>query len=101
MIKNNSTPKPKPKATLANGPQVPAGYDMADVTALQAMAAGEADEIQQKRILAWIINQAAGTYEFHFYPTERDTSFALGRCFVGQQIVKLLKIDPTLLRRRE
>lgn len=92
---------PKKKITRAAGPHVPADYILADVMALQAMARGEAEPIQQKRVLDWLINQAAGTYEFQFYPSERETSFALGRAFVGQQIVKLLKFDPTILRRTE
>lgn len=91
----------KPQTKRAVGPHMPADYTLADITALQALSNGTADEVQQKRALDWMIQQAAGTYDFHYYPTDRETAFALGRSFVGQQIVKLLKIDPTLLRRNE
>jgi hypothetical protein len=88
-------------ATRATGPHIPAPYEYADASALQAMALGEAHAEQQQRALRWLINQAAGTYEFNFYPTDRETAFALGREFVGQQIVKLLKLDLSMLRRNE
>ena len=63
--------------------------------------AGVADEMQQRRALAWIINTASATYEFHYHPSERDTAFALGRAFVGQQIVKLSKLDASQTRSEE
>ena len=85
-------PSPK-KATRATGPHIPAEYGAADVLAIQACVAGVADAEQQKRVIDWIINQASGMYEFQYYPSERDTCFALGRGFVGQQIVKLTRIN--------
>lgn len=85
--------------TLATGPFVPPQWKDADVAALQALHRGDAEPEQQRQALDWLINSAAGTYEFHYYPSERDTSFALGRAFVGQQAVKLLKINLMSLRR--
>jgi len=65
----------------------------ADISALQALERGDADEFQQRRALSWIVYQASGMYEFNYWPnSERDTAFALGRQFVGQQIVGHLKI---------
>ena len=87
------------KPSLSTAPYVPAKWDDADVLALQALQLGEASEAQQKRALKWLIEIAAGTYEFHYYPSERDTAFALGRAFVGQQVVKLLKLNMLALRR--
>lgn len=87
------------KATRALGPHIPADYDLSDVVSIQKLLAGAADAVEQKRALAWIINQAAGTYEFNYYPSERDTAFALGRCFVGQQIVKMTRMNVSSLRR--
>jgi hypothetical protein len=60
---------------------------------------GDASAEQQQRALRWLIEQAAGTYEFAYYPSDRDTAFALGRGFVGQQVVKLLKLNLMSLRR--
>ena len=89
------------KATRAAGPHVPPPYEAADASAVQALHRGEASADQQQRVLRWIIERAAGTYEFNFYPTDRETAFALGREFVGQQLVKLLKINVSDLRRSE
>ncbi len=89
------------KERLAVGPHLPAEYELADVSALQALQQGVANEDQQKRALRWVIERAAGTYEAHFYPEERFTTFALGRAFVGQQIVKMLRLNVSALRRDE
>lgn len=86
------------KATRATGPHIPAQYELADARAIQALIAGTAEPHQQQRAIKWIIEQAAGTYEFQFYPTERETSFSLGRCFVGQQVVKLARLNLSQLR---
>jgi hypothetical protein len=89
------------KVSRAKGPYIPPPYELADVAAIQAMHRGEATPDQQMRAIKWLIEKAAGTYEFNYYPTDRDTSFALGRSFVGQQIVKLLRLNVTSLRRLE
>lgn len=89
------------KATLADGPHIPAKYDVLHVAAFQALQRGEADPHQQQQALKWLIEEAAGTYQFHFYPDDRATAFALGKAFVGQAIVKLLSLDLALLRRNE
>jgi hypothetical protein len=89
------------KPTLARGPYIPAAYEIADISAVQALSAGEATPEQQRRALKWLIERASGTYEFHYYPSDRDTAFALGRGFVGQQIVKLLTLNVSSLRRHE
>lgn len=72
---------------------MPPEYEPADVSALQAMARGDASEAQQLRALDWIINKACGTYDFPFRPDPRSTDLVLGRMFVGQQIVKLLHLN--------
>ncbi len=81
-------------------PWAPVPYEDADVAAFQALAAGTADDVQQKRALDWLMLRAAGTYDFHYYSSERDTSFALGRAFVGQQIRKLLTINLSRIAER-
>lgn len=76
----------------------PAHYKKADIYALQALQTGTANEQQQKRALDWIINHACKTYDMSFRPGadgERDTCFAEGRRFVGNQIIKLTKLDPS------
>ena len=77
-------------------------YDIADAAAIQALQAGTATEQQQQRALAWIVNTAAGTYEVAFDPeNERTSAFELGRRYVGLQIVKLVKLNLSILRRTE
>ena len=67
-------------------------YELADITALQALERGEADEAQQQRALKWIVNNAAATYEVAWNPdNERASSFESGRRYVGLEIIKMLK----------
>ena len=87
------------KKTIAQSPAVPAEWELADADAIQALMRGDADEGQQQRAVKWIVEQAAGTYQFHYYAGDRDTAFALGRAFVGQQIVKMTKMNLSVLRR--
>ncbi len=89
----------KKAPTLAIGPNVPPKYELAHASAFQAMQRGEASPDQQKLALDWLIQLGAATYEHHFYPSDRDTAFALGRAFVGQQVVKLLRLNTSALRR--
>lgn len=74
-------------------PPVEAPPDCSDAVhmAIKALHAGNANEDQQRLALKWIIHEAAATYDLPFRPGEggdRDTAFACGRMFVGQQIVK-------------
>lgn len=85
-------------------PNDPANYEIADVSAIQALMRGEADQLQQQRALRWIVENAARTYDLTFFDGpggDRASAFAAGKAFVGQQIVKLTKLDIAELRRRE
>lgn len=58
---------------------------------VHALADGNATPHQQKKVLEWIINEAsiaAVTYQ----KTDRDQAFAVGRAFVGQQLIGILRI---------
>lgn len=69
--------------------------------ALQALQRGDATGDQMQRALKWIVG-CAGTYDLSFRPGqdgERESSFAEGKRFVGLQIVKLLKINLSQLRK--
>lgn len=88
--------KKTPKKSAA---WLPPEWDIADAKAIQQLAAGEAPPEQQRRALKWIIENACGTYDMPYRPeSSRDTDFACGRMFVGQQIVKLLKLNLTKLK---
>lgn len=84
---------------LPAGALTPAVWSDADCYAFKALAAGNASEAQQRRALAWLINDAARTYDVSFSPaSDRETSFAEGRRFVGLQVVKLLNMPAELIK---
>lgn len=79
----------------------PVDYGSRDVEAVKALANGEATPEQQKLVLDWIVNMAAGTYELSFRSDQdggdRETAFAEGRRFVGMQVVKLVNMAPAMV----
>jgi hypothetical protein len=84
-----------------NAPWLPVVWTDEEAGALQALYAGKAQEHQQKQALDFIINKVCATYDAHYFPGpegQRNTDFALGRAFPGQQIVKMLKLNLTKLR---
>jgi hypothetical protein len=83
-------------------------YSTAQVDALKALWAGEATPHQQRMALEWIIYIASGYGDEPFRSDtdggERETSYALGRQYVGRQIIKLLGFEGkamSLLRKDE
>lgn len=81
-------------------PYEPAGYAVADVAAIQAIARGDASKEQQQRALNWIIYNAARTYDLDYRPDSRDHAFTSGKRFVGLQIVTMLKIEISKLKEK-
>lgn len=98
----------------------PADYDQADVRAIQALAEyarlaevawneetmGPTPTVpgpfEVKRALDWIIHRAAQTYDNGFVaddPNGRIGAFVSGRQSVGQQIVKLVKLNQRIFER--
>lgn len=70
-------------------------YTAADVSAIQALAAGTATPDQQKRAYEWVMLQGARLREVSFQPDNAHASaFAEGRRFVGLQIAKLQTLRP-------
>jgi len=83
-------------------PWYPPAYELADIMAIKGLAAGTASPEQQQRAIKWIIENACATYDLSYRPTsDRDTSFAEGRRFVGLEIVKALKLNASILKRKE
>lgn len=93
-------PRKSPDPSLPKAePWKPAYWEIPDAAAFQALHRGDATEDQQKRALKYLIETLCGTYDLAFRPVSpRDTDFALGKAFVGQQIVKLLKINTHALK---
>lgn len=95
---NTATPRKKP----ITPPSViePPAWELADASAIQALARGDANKEQQQRALNWIINSACDTYGLDYRTDARDHAFGSGRRFVGMQVVKLLKINIGALRKK-
>lgn len=75
--------------------------DIAGVRALQALAAGIANEGQQRQALETLF-QIAALDDLQYFPeSERDTAFALGKRHVGLQVLKLVKLNSTLIQEAE
>lgn len=87
-------------AKPVNGAQ-PAAFNSTDATSLQAVAAGTANDGQQKRALKWILEGACGLPVWAYCDSQRETDISLGRQFVGQQIMGLLKVNVSTLRKKE
>ena len=75
----------------------PAKFEAADAEAIQALNWGDADEIQQRRALRWIVENACGTAEPPYRDSDRDTVFMLGRMFVAAQIMALRAVNVSAL----
>jgi hypothetical protein len=86
------------KKPPVSAPYIPAPWEPADVSAIQALHRGDASPDQQKRALDYIIS-LAGTYDLSYRPdSDRDTTFAEGKRWVGLQIVKLVKLNLAAIR---
>lgn len=86
--------KPVQPVTKKPPPYFRCDWEVADASALQALAAGTADATQQKRALDFVIKRASATYDQSFQPGMADaTAFMEGRRFVGTKIVELLQVS--------
>lgn len=94
-------PRPAKRSTRAileeHAPWKPVHYETADILAIQALQAGTAEDHQQRRAFRWIVEAASALYDLAYRPGgeegRRDTDFALGRAFVGSQIMKLTRLN--------
>lgn len=83
-----------------DAPWKPAEYNLREVAAIQALFRGEAEPEQQIYILDWIIQEACRTYDQSYRPnSQRDTDFAEGKRFVGNTLVKMIKLNMAHLRK--
>ena len=81
---------------------MPPEWDLPDAKALQQLAKGDATPEQQKRALRWIVETACATYDQPYRPeSARDTDFACGRMFVGQQVVKLINLNLSTFKEKK
>lgn len=74
-------------------PWHPVLYTVDHVYAVQNLARGEANEVQQKMALEFIVNRLCGTYDSTYFPdSHSDSDFANGKRHVGMQLVKLINM---------
>ena len=79
---------------------MPPQYEDRDVAAIQALAKGEADQIEQQRALKWIIEECCKTYDMSYRPeNQTDTVFAEGKRYVGNEIIKMTKLKIGMLKK--
>lgn len=103
--------KPPRQQTTARGripnaprpePWKPPEWQPEDAHAVQAVAHGRASEEQQRRAMNFIVHSLCGTYDMQFRPGgregDRDTCFALGRDFVGKQLIKFINLNLSALK---
>ena len=84
------------KALADHAPWKPVPASVEDLGALRALHRGGAEPHQQQRALKFIIDMCRTDGALYF-PGEngrRDTDFALGRAWVGEQIVAMVNIRP-------
>lgn len=75
----------------------PPEYDVADIRAIQAFAAGTANNEEQVRAFRWIVEKACATFDEPFRPAQSDVrDYMLGRRSVGLAVIKLMKLRPDL-----
>ena len=99
--KINQRPAPQPRRKPVseimdeNWPGHPAPYELADASAIKALQQGTATAEQQRRALDWILKQACGLSRWPYRAgvNDRDTNIALGRQFVGHQIMMLVTLS--------
>lgn len=81
-----------------HAPWLPAAWTPEQAYAIKALATGTAEPHQQVDAMAWIIHTVAATYDLPYRPdSARDSDFAAGKMYVGQQIVKLINLRPELI----
>lgn len=92
---------PPRKTRIKGAPKVepwhPPEWDSYDIYAYKAVASGTANAGQQQHMMRHLINKLAGTYDLEFRETERASTFASGKRFVGLQVVKMINLPAELV----
>jgi len=77
----------RPYAPVVWAENIPAVY------ALKALHEGTADAGQQRLALDYIVHVIAKRFDLPYFPdSDRDSAFAAGKLFVGEQILKLIHL---------
>ncbi len=91
------------ESLLKNATWMTASYELADASALKALAVGQANPEQQIRALMWIMQTACLARDWAYRPgaNDGDTNIGLGRQFVAHQIQHLISLPIGAMRRNE
>lgn len=93
----NASRNAKPRTSTkprTGAPHEPAFPELADIASMQAISRGDANEDQQRRALAFIIERICATYDLSYRPGDAGAmTFAEGKRFVGLQLVALIKTN--------
>jgi hypothetical protein len=82
-------------------PWEPPDYEKYEIACIQALAEGTAEPEQQKAALRLIVDKISLTYDMSYRPgSERDTAFAEGKRFVGNQIIRLTKLNLSRMKEK-
>ena len=79
----------------------PAEYKAADISSVQQLERGTATPEMQIRFLNWMITEVCGTYDQSYVKDTHETAFNEGKRFVGNTLIKMLKLEPGKLRSLE
>ena len=86
------------------GKELPGVLKKADISAIKAVSNGVANEDQQKRCIA-AIYKLSRVGDLPYRPDgkggDRDTAFACGMLFVGQQLNKIVKHSAAYLAEKQ
>ena len=94
----NAPPKPRRQKIIGPNalPWDPPVMSKAEAYAVRSLAAGNANEAQQRT--AWdFIMRLTGVRDLEFRPDERASTFASGKRFVGLQLVKPLTLPASII----
>jgi hypothetical protein len=87
-------PPAKPATIKWPRPWDPAPLDDDDIRAIKALAAGRANETQQRLAVSVIADKLARAGDPSFWPdSERGSAFAAGKRFVAQQLLGAINMD--------
>lgn len=82
--------------------QLRPGFKKHHAAFVQAFARGDLDKEGQIQLFDFLINIHCGTYDLSFREDkdggERATNFAEGKRFIGMELVKLSKLNLSLLK---
>lgn len=74
-------------------PQLREKPDKAEVCAIKALFAGTAEADQQRIAVDYIVYKLCRTYELPFGKTDAETNLAIGKAYIGSQLVGISQIN--------